>query len=313
MPSMHAVQIHRYGGPDVLAFEEAPRPTAGPGEVLVRVYATSVNPFDCAMRAGYMANYFSITFPAILGTDVSGVIAEVGESVSSFAPGQEVYARGGVTRAGTYADYAVVPAGDVAAKPTSLDHLHAAGIPHALLTAWQGLVEIAAVAPGQTVLIHGAGGGVGHLALQLAKLRGATVIGTASINADLVRELGADQAINYTTTRFEDVVQDVDVVLDLVGGETLERSWAVLKPGGFLISAVQMPSETQAHAHGVRSALIMTAPPIGPVLTEVAALVDAGQLRPHVSHTLPLSEMRTAHALVEGRHTGGKVTIQVAE
>jgi NADPH:quinone reductase-like Zn-dependent oxidoreductase len=313
MPTMHAVRIHRYGGPEVLSFEEAPRPAAGPGEVLLRVHATSVNPFDCAMRAGYMAGYFTLAFPAILGTDVSGVVAEVGEGVTTFAPGQEVYARGGVMRAGTYADYAVLPAADVAAKPASLDHTHAAAIPHALLTAWQGLVELAALAPGQTVLIHGASGGVGHLALQLAKLRGATVIGTASVNADLAQELGADLVIDYRTTRFEDVVRDVDVVLDLVGGETQERSWAVLKPGGILVSAVQAPSETQAHSYGVRSALIMSAPPIGPVLGEAAALLDAGKLRPHVSRTLPLSAVRTAHELLEGRHTRGKITVQVAE
>ena len=313
MLSMKAVRIHAYGGRDVLVYEDAPRPTLGAGEVLIKVYATSVNPFDCAVRAGYMSGYFNYTLPLIPGTDASGIIEEVGAGVSNFQPGDGVYTRAGVTRDGAYAEYVVVSASDVAAKPTSLDHLHAAAIPHVVLTAWQAFFELANLAKGQTVLIHGAAGGVGHMAVQLARLRGAKVIGTASANLEFLNEIGVDQAIDYATTPFETVVSDVDVVLDLVGGDTQQRSWAVLKPGGILLSTVQPPDEAMAAAHGVRQQYIVSAPPIGKVLTEVAALVDAGQLKVEVSEILPLQEVRQAHELIEGGHTRGKIVLQVRQ
>jgi NADPH:quinone reductase-like Zn-dependent oxidoreductase len=259
-----------------------------------------------------MAAYFNPPMPVILGTDVSGVVEEVGAGVTNVAPGDSVYTRAGVGRDGAYAEYAVAPAADVVAKPTSVDHIHAAAIPHVILTAWQALIEVANLSEGQTILIHGAAGGVGHVAVQLAKLRGAKVIGTASVNIDFLRELGVDEAIDYATTPFEQVVRRVDVVLDLVGGDTQERSWAVLKPGGILISTIQPPSEETAAARGVRQAFIYSAPPIGKTLTEVAAMVDAGQIKPEVSKILPLEEIRTAHTLIEGRHTRGKIGLQVA-
>ena len=311
MTTMKAVRIHAYGGADVLAFEEAPRPTTGEGEVLIRVHATTVNPFDCAVRAGYMAGYFNYTLPLILGTDVSGVVEEVGPGVVDFASGDQVYARAGVTRDGANAEYVGVAASDVSAKPQSLDHLHAAALPHVMLTAWQALVVVANLTPGQTVLIHAAAGGVGHVAVQLAKLLGARVIGTASDNLDLLYELGVDEAINYVTTPFETAVRDVDVVLDLVGGDVQRRSWAVLKPGGILISAVQAPSAEIAAAQGVRQHFMIAAPPIGKTLAEVASLVDAGKIRPVVSQVLPLQETRKAHELIEGKHTRGKIVLQV--
>lgn len=311
---MNAVRIHAYGGVDELTIEHAPRPAPGEGEVLIRVHATSVNPFDCAVRAGYMAGYFGHTLPLILGTDASGVVEAVGAGVADRVRGEHVYTRAGVIRDGSYAEYVLVPATDVAAKPASLDHLHAAAIPHALLTAWQALFEIAGLAPGQTVLIHGAAGGVGHIAVQLARWRGAHVIGTSSANnLDFLRELGVNQAIDYVSTPFETVVRNADVVLDLVGGDTQQRSWGVLKPGGILISAVQPPAEETAAAHGVRQALIMSAPPIGKTLTEAAGLIDAGLLKPTVAQILPLADVRQAHALVEGRHTRGKIILRVAE
>jgi NADPH:quinone reductase-like Zn-dependent oxidoreductase len=308
---MKAVRIHAYGSPEVLTYEDAPRPTAGENEVLIRIYATTVNPFDCAARAGYMSAYFNYTLPLILGTDVSGIIEAVGPGVTNFAPGDSVYARAGVTRDGAYAEYVAVSASDVAAKPQSLDHIHAAAIPHVILTAWQALIEAANLSKGQTLLIHGAAGGVGHVAVQLARWRGAKVIGTASINIDFLHELGVDQAIDYATTRFENAVSEVDVVLDLVGGDTQQRSWSVLKPGGILVSTVQPPSEDSAAAHGVRQQFISSAPPIGKVLTEIATMVDAGQIKPVVSTLLPLQEIRKAHELIEGRHTRGKIALRV--
>ena len=308
---MKAVRIHDYGPPDMLVYEDVPRPEPGEDEVLVRVHATTVNPFDCAVRAGYMLAYFDHTLPLIPGTDVSGVVEEVGDRVTAFAPGDEVYARAGVTRDGANAEYVVVAASDVAAKPTSLDHVHAAALPHVVLTAWQALIEQAELASGQTVLIHGAAGGVGHVAVQLARWRGARVIGTASVNLSLLRELEVDEEIDYSRTPFEDVVGDVDVVLDTVGGDTQERSWALLKPGGILLSTIQAPSEETAVAHGVRQGLIATSPPIGPTLTEVARLVDGKEIEPVVSLVLPLQDIRKAHTLVEGRHTRGKISLHV--
>ena len=308
---MKAVHIHDYGGLDVLHYEDAPRPTPGPGEVLIRVYSTTVNPFDCAVRAGYMGQYFNYTFPLILGTDVSGVVEEVGAGVTDVVPGDVVYTRAGVYRDGAHAEYVLAIAADVVPKPESLDHIHAAALPHVTLTAWQGLIEFADLSEGQTVLVHAAAGGVGHIAVQLAKWRGAKVIGTASVNLPFLEELGVDVPIDYTKTAFEDVVKDVDVVLDLLGGETQQRSWQVLKPGGILLSTVQPPSQEIAMAHGVRQRMIGTAPPIRKVLTEAAKMVEAGQLKPHVSAVIPLHEIQKAHEMIEGRHTRGKIVVQV--
>jgi len=311
---MKAVHIHDYGGLDVLHYEEdAVRPTPGAGEVLIRVHATSLNPFDCAVRAGYMGQYFNYTFPLILGTDVSGIVEDVGEGVTDISVGDVVYTRAGVYKDGAHAAYVLAFAADVVANPPSLDHVHAAALPHVTLTAWQGLIEFADLSEGQTVLIHAAAGGVGHIAVQLAKWRGAKVIGTASVNLPFLEELGVDEAIDYSTTAFEDVVKDVDVVLDLLGGETQQRSWKVLKPGGILLSTVQPPSQEVATAHGVRQRMIGTAPPIRKVLTEAATMVENGQLKPHVSAVLPLKEIQKAHEMIEGRHTRGKIVVQVVD
>lgn len=312
MSEMKAVRIHAYGGVDVLTYEDAPRPEPSEGEVLIRIHATTVNPFDVGVRAGYMSSYLNHTLPLILGTDAAGVVEELGPGVSEFQRGDTVYARGGVDRDGTYAEFVVVSAADVAVAPHSLDSAHAAALPHVTLTAWQALIELAQLSSGQTVLIHGAAGGVGHIAVQLAKWRGARVIGTASVNLDFLHELDVDQAIDYTTTRFEDVVDKVDVVLDTIGDETQERSWKMLSPGGMLVSTVQAPSEEMAGEYKVRHALVYSTPPIGKTLTELAALVDDGTVRPHVSSVLPVQEVAKAHQMIEGRHTRGKIVLQVA-
>src|SRR5512143_3568737 len=282
MDTMKAVQVHAYGASDVLVYGDAPRPIAAAGQVLIRVHATTVNPFDCAVHSGLMTGYFQYELPLIPGTDVSGVVEAVGDGVSTFRKGDEVYARAGVTRPGAYAEYVAAPTSDVALKPASLDHIHAAALPHVTLTAWQALIVAGGLTAGQTVLIHGAAGGVGHIAVQLARLRGARVIGTASVNIRFLKELGVHQALNYAETPFESVVKDVDIVLDTIGGDTQERSWGVLRSDGILVSTVEPPSQETAAAHGVRQAFVATAPPIAETLREVAALVEAGKLRPEV-------------------------------
>jgi NADPH:quinone reductase-like Zn-dependent oxidoreductase len=311
MSTIKAARIHAYGGPEVIHVEDSPRPTPGPGEVLVRVHSTTVNPFDCALRAGYLAGYFQPTFPLVLGTDLAGTIEELGPDTNSFERGDLVFGRGGVSRDGTNAEFAVLPATDVAPIPASLDFAHAAALPHVALTSWQALFELGGLAPGQTVLIHGAAGGVGHVATQLAKWRGARVIGTASKNIEFLSELPVDQVINYVTTPFESVAHDVDIVLDIIGGDTQERSWQTLKKGGILVSTVQPPPQEKADAFGVRQAMVYTNPPIGKTLTELGTLVENGTVRPHVSGVHPLAEIARVHNMIEGKHTRGKLVLQV--
>jgi len=249
----------------------------------------------------------------ILGWDVSGEVVEVDPAVTEFKVGDEVYARPDIERDGGYAEYIAVKASDAAHKPTRLDHLHAAAVPLAALTAWQSLVDAAQLQAGQTVLIHAAAGGVGSLAVQLAKARGARVIATASaLNSGIVTELGADQFIDYTKTHFEDVATDVDVVFDTIGGDTQKRSWQVLKPGGILVSVVSPPPEAVAATHGVRGAFVFIRPS-GEQLTQIADLIDGGRMRPVIHTVLPLAEVRQAHVISQTGHARGKIVLQVAE
>lgn len=309
MTDMKAVQIHAYGGPEVLKYEDAPRPTAQAGEILVRVHAAGVNPVDWKVREGYLKEMMPVQFPLILGYDVAGTVEAVGAGVTEFAPGDAVYAD---MKGGGYAEYVAFPATNAARKPQSLDFAGAASLPVAALTAWQALFDHAHLTAGQTVLIHAASGGVGHLAVQLAKNKGAHVIATASArNHDFVRSLGADEVIDYNTIQFEDVAHDVDVVFDTMGGDTQERSWGVLKPGGILVSIVSPDTEQQAQAHGKRG-VIFHAQDSGAQLTEIAALIDAGKLKPHVERVFALADVRQAHETSQGGHVRGKVVLQVA-
>ena len=312
-PTMKAVRIHNYGGPEVLKYEAARRPQPGKGEVLIRVHATSVNPIDWKVRAGYMKDFIPHSFPLILGWDVSGVIEEVGAGVSQFKKGDEVYSLPDHTRDGAYAQYIVVRESEVALKPKALHHVRAAAVPLATLTAWQALFDTAQLQPGQRVLIQGAAGGVGHFAVQLAKWKGAYVIGTASAkNHEMLCELGADELIDYTTERFEDVARNIDVVLDTIGGDTQERSWQVLKKGGALVSLVQSPSENKAKQHGVRGIRLGTRPN-GQELAAIAKIIDAGTLAPVIDRILPLSEARRAHELSQTGHVRGKIVLRVKD
>ena len=306
-----AIRIHRYGGPEVLQYEDAPRPVPQAGEVLVRVKAAGVNPIDWKVREGHMKDFWPHKFPLILGWDLSGVVEEAGPDVSRFKIGDEVYSIPDPTRDGAYADYIVVREPELAFKPNSLHHIRAAAVPLAALTAWQSLFDTAQLQPGQRVLIHAGGGGVGHLAVQLAKWKGAYVFATASTkNLDLLRKLGVDEPIDYTQQRFEDVARNIDIVLDTMGGETQERSWSVLKKEGNLVSLVQPPSEEKAKELGVRAAII-GAQPSGQQLAEIAKIIDSGKLVPIIDRILPLSEARRAHELSRSGHTRGKIALRV--
>jgi NADPH:quinone reductase-like Zn-dependent oxidoreductase len=309
---MKAVRIHNYGGADVLRFEDAPRPTPGQGEVLIRIYAAGVNPVDWKIRAGYLKDRIQYPLPFIPGWDLSGVVEATGPGVTRLKKGDEVFARPDLARNGAYAEYIVAQESEVALKPKSVDHVHAAAIPLAALTAWQALFDAAGLSAGQKVLIHGAAGGVGSFAVQLAKWKGAHVIGTASArNLDFLRELGVDEAIDYEKTRFEDVVHDVDVVFDTIGGDTQKRSWKVLTKGGILVSTISPPSQEEAAKHGARAGYVFVQPNASQ-LSEIAKLVDSGKLKPVVETVLPLSEARRAQELNETGHTRGKIVLKVA-
>src|SRR5882757_5144008 len=275
---MKAIRIHSYGGPEVLAQVEMQRPAPGANEVLIKVHAAAVNPVDWKMRAGYMKDFLPLSLPATLGSDVSGTVEEVGPGAARFKRGDEVYASLGL-EGGGYAEYAVAKEAIVAEKPHTLDHVQAAAVPTVGITAWQALFEVAQLRAGQKVLIHGAAGGVGNFAVQFAKGKGAYVIGTASSkNHAFLRELGVHQAIDYQQTHFEDVVRDADVVLDTIGGDTLERSFKALKKGGVLVSIVEPPSPELAAKYGVR-ALFYGGHPSSSDLAEIAKLIDAGKVK----------------------------------
>ena len=314
--TMKAVRIHNFGGPEVLQYEDAPRPQPESGEVLIRVYAAGVNPIDWKVREGYMKDLWPHKFPLIPGWDLSGVVEAVGPGPAAagrFKKGDEVYSVPDPTRDGAYAEYIVVRESELALKPKSLHHVHAAAVPLAALTAWQALFDAGQLVSGQRILIHGGSGGVGHVAVQLAKWKGAHVFGTASTkNQELLRELGVDEPIDYTKQKFEDVARDVDLVLDLIGGETQERSWSVLKNGGALLSLVQPPSVEKAKALGVRAAFV-AGHPSGAQLAEIAHLIDSRKLKPIVERILPLVEVRRAHELSQSGHTRGKIVLRVKE
>src|SRR5712672_1650041 len=309
--TMKAIRIHNYGGPEVLQYEDAPRPKPQAGEVLIRVHAAGVNPIDWKVRQGHMRDFWPHKFPLILGWDLSGVVEQLGRGVSRFKIGDEVYSLPDPTRNGAYADHIVVRESELALKPNSLHHIRAAAVPLSALTAWQSLFDTAQLQPGQHVLIHAGSGGVGHFAVQLAKWKGAYVFATASTkNQDLLRELGVDEPIDYTKQKFEDVARNIDIVLDTIGGKTQERSWKVLRQGGILVSLVQPSSEEKAKELGVRAAF-MAGHPSGAQLAEIAKIIDSGELVPVIDRILPLSEVRRAHELSQSGHTHGKIALRV--
>ncbi|HIJ71378.1 MAG TPA: NADP-dependent oxidoreductase [Planctomycetes bacterium] len=316
---MKGVQIHKYGGPGVLNYEEVSRPKPKEDELLVRVYAAGVNPADWQIRSGKRAR-LKEPFSFIPGFDVSGVVETAGDNVDSFEAGEAVY--GMLRNGGGYAQYVAIGAADAARKPKSLDHIQAAALPVVSLTAWQSLFGAAELSAGQKVLIHAAAGGVGHIAVQLAKWKGAYVIGTASgRNEDFLHSIGVDEFINYKKTRFECIAQDVDVVLDAVirdagpllnyaAEQTLKRSWKILKKNGILVSICAEPSTEIASAYGVCGKYVR-AQPNAQQLAEIAELIDSGHIRPFISQVLSLKEADKAHKLSQKGHTRGKIVLKV--
>lgn len=303
--------MHGYGGPEVLRYEDAPRPEPAAGEVLVRVHAAAVNPVDWKIRAGYLKGFMDYPMPLILGWDFSGVVEAAGTGAGEWKKGDEVYARPDIRRNGAYAEYIAVKASEVGRKPKTLNHEQASAIPLAALTAWQALFDAGGLQAGQKVLIHAAAGGVGSFAVQLARWKGAHVIGTASErNHAFLKELGAHEAIDYNQVKFEEVVKGVDLVLDTMAGETRDRSWQVLKKGGILVTILGQPSQEDAAKHGARAAGVFVQPNQAQ-LGELAKLADSGKLRPVVEAVLPLRDAARAHEMNQTLHTRGKIVLQV--
>jgi NADPH:quinone reductase-like Zn-dependent oxidoreductase len=308
-PAMLAVRIHQYGNRDVLSLDEIPVPAIAPDELLVKVVAASVNPVDWKVREGYLAQMIPHPLPLTLGWDLSGVVAAAGSAVHGWQAGDAVFSRPDLKRNGTYAEFVAVRAAECARKPATISHVEAASLPLAGITAWEALVTAAQLQRGQRVLVHAGSGGVGSLAIQIAKDRGATVFATTSArNRALVESLGADQVIDYTATRFSDAVPPVDVVFDTLGGQVQEESWSVLRPGGMLVSIVSPPDEARAKERGFRSAFVFIGPN-APVLGQLAQMVDGGRLRPVIGAEFALRDIARAHALSESGRAAGKIVL----
>ena len=309
--TMQAIRYNQYGGPEQLALEQIPRPEVQPGTVLVRVKGSSVNPMDWKLRSGAARQWMQIQFPHTPGLELAGVVEEIGPGDTGFQKGQAVYGIGGSTNA----EYALVPASSLAPMPNSLSFDQAAAVPIGALTAWRALFDVADLQPGQRILVQGAAGGVGSFAVQLARWKGAHVIGTASAkNLDFVRSLGAEEAIDYQATPFETVVHDMDVVLDTVGGDVQDRSLTVLRPGGLYVTIAGMPPQEEAQKRGVRAAGVGPADPAraGELLREIGELIESGQIKVQVTNIFPLAEAGQAHALSQQGHGRGRIVLHVA-
>jgi NADPH:quinone reductase-like Zn-dependent oxidoreductase len=310
MAPITKMRIHRFGGKEVLQADAIEPSIPDAGQVLVAVHAASVNPVDFKIRSGKYPAVKDDRLPYTLGRDFSGVVEKCGAQAAQFNPGDEVFGMVNIYGGG-YSTKAVVDERAVALKPASIDHIHAAAIPLAGQTAWQGLFRYGQLKPGQTVLIHGGSGGVGHYAVQFAKARGARVLTTVSTeNVRFARELGADLVIDYKKQRFEDEAFDLDLVFDLIDGDTRERSWKLLKKGGILVTTLTDPSQQKATEHGVR-ATRYTVEADGSELAEIAGLVTSGEMKPHVQRIYPLGSAVDALASVEEGHSVGKIVMTV--
>ena len=308
---MQALRVHAYGSPDGLRIDTVAMPPCSDDEVLVRVHAASINPVDWKVCDGILKTQLIMQMPFIPGGDFSGTVTKAGAAVTAWRPGDEVF---GMTstpgyRAGAFAQFVAVKATDVAKKPLRFDHVQAASVPLAALTAWQAVFDRAALRKGQNILIHAGAGGVGGFAVQFAREAGACVITTTSAgNADYVRALGADQVIDYHAMRFEDGLKDLDVVIDLLGGDVQARSYTVLRPGGVLVNAWGAIMEAQSRAAGVRGVKVAVAAN-GAQLDEISKLIDAGKVNTAIAKTFPYNEAEKGLAMSRTGHVRGKVVL----
>lgn len=308
---MKAARIHEFGDASVLRIEDCAVPLPGSDEVLVRVIASSVNPIEWKIRSGAMAQEIARDLPVTIGWDCAGVVETMGADVTGFQAGDAVFSYPAFSAGGTHAEFVAIKVDQIAHKPKTISFVEAAALPMTAGAAWQCVVAVGDVQPGQRILIHGAAGGVGAIAVQLAKARGGYVLATAAgRNSDLVSALGADEVIDYQTTRFEAAATDIDLVIDLIGGETQERSWAILRPGGLLVATAVPPSRERAKQAGVKSAFVFT-PPRGDILAELASLVDGFKLRPIVGLELNLDDVRQAHEIGQAGGVTGKIVLHV--
>ena len=310
--TMKAVRIHEFGGPENLVYEDAPKPKAKDGEVLIKIAAAGINPVDSMIGSGKMEAMVKHTLPLILGWDAAGTVEAVGAGVTNFAPGDAVFAYADIRVNGAYAEYISLSAAIVCPKPQSLGFVEAGAVPLAGTTAWEALFEQANLTSGQAILIHGAGGAVGGFAVQFAKAKGATVYATATgDDVAYVQGLGADTVIDYKTETFEDVAHNVDVVLDTLSGDTRARSWATLRDSGVLVSTLPgADAPPDAAARGI-AGKSFSAHPDGAHLAEIGKLIDAGKVKVRVGATFPLSEAKQAQEQAAGGHTKGKVVLTV--
>ncbi len=311
--TMKAVRFHEYGGSGVLAYEDAPRPELKPDEVLLRVEATSVNPMDWKIREGFMKEMLPIAFPFTPGGDVAGVVEEAGAGVTDFAAGDAVFGFVPMQAGGGYAEYVAVPVAMLTRKPDAVSFVEAASLPVVSLTAWQALFDFGGLQAGQSVLIHGGAGGVGMFAVQFAKRKGASPIYVTASAGDkaFVAGLGADTVIDYENERFEEIAKNVDMVLETIGGETQERSWGTLKPGGILVATAAPPPQEKAAAQGVRAAMVQLKP-TGAGLAEIVALLAEGKVKTEIGKTFPLAQAREAQELSQHGHIRGKIVLVTA-
>ena len=310
---MKAMVAHQWGGPEALKLEDVPIPAPKDNEMLIKVFGAGVNSFDATLLTGKYAKMFGTQLPWIPGYDVAGTVEKIGAKVTRFKVGDPVYAFISIPSGGGYAEYALTKENWAALKPATLSFTQAAGVPSVALTAWQSLVDKANVQPGQTVLIQGASGGVGMFAIPIAKVRGAKVFATASTaNQDFLKQLGADVAIDYKTQKFEDIVKDVDVVVDGVGGETLKRSYPIVKKGGILVGLVGRVDQAELDKHGIRG-VSLEAEYNGDQLAEIGKLIDAKKIKVVVSETFPLADAAKALEKADTRHARGKVVLKVRD
>ena len=308
---MKAIQLHQYGGAEVLEYTDVQKPVAGADEVLIKVKAAALNPVDSKVRNGYMNQVFPLTFPFTPGWEASGTITETGSNVTELKPGDDVVVRTPFPKAGAYAEYMVADKSGVVLKPASISFIEAATLPIVAGAAWTCLYKAATIQAGQKVFILGAAGSVGLVAVQLAKVAGAIVVGTATgDDIALLKSVGADEVIDYLAADYTESVHDADLVLDFVGGPAQDDLWKILKKGGTLLSTATPPAPEKAQQYGVNASFVFTQPD-KILLEKVTALAGEGKIKVKIGKVLPLADAQQAHRLMDGRQISGKIVLEM--